>query len=151
MRIKPQREKSCEQGNSAKKLIQEYIGDLERQWDTGFLSHSLPFHLLFRASYIQIKELSAIIWCSCRRPQVCDNKTGTFNAILIPDSSLMLLILPFLSSFSHPRFPPKCEWGGLNQTVNYASSYYVLANQDGNEKLAVKQGSFPQYPGKYQD
>lgn len=70
---------------------------------------------------------------------------------LIPDSFLILLILPSLSRFSHPRFPSKCEWGGLNQTINYASTYYVLANQDGNEKkLVVNQDSFPQYPGKYQ-
>lgn len=151
MRTKPQKEKSCGQGNSAKKWTQGYIGELKRQRDAGFLSPSLPFCLIFWASWIQIKEFSAIICCSCRGPQVCDNKPGTFNAIPIPDSSLMLLILPFLSSFSHPRFPSKCEWGGLNQSVNYASSYYVLANQDGNEKLVVKQGSFPQYPGKYQD
>lgn len=151
MGIKPQKEKSCGQGNSAKKLLQGYIGELRRQRDEGFLSPSLPFHLIFWASRIQIKKFSDIICCSCRRPRVCDNKTGTFNAIPIPDSSLMLLILPFLSSFSHPRFPSKCEWGGLNQSANYASSYYVLANQDGNEKLVVKRGSFPQYPGKYQD
>lgn len=62
----PQKKNSCQQRNSAKKLMKEYIGQLKRQWDAGCQSPKflfmVSFSVIFSGFHI-FKEFSNIILC----------------------------------------------------------------------------------------